>query len=94
MYGDIGKELKVISGIILIGGLIVSIIYGAVLIADGEGVGLAYILIGPVVSTIVAGPIYGFGELIERTVSIDKKLSTLLLQGENSKSVHKNAQTK
>ena len=83
MYGNIGKAIKIIGVLVLIGGVLISAILGARLLDEGEDAGVFVIVGGVFGALITAGPLYGLGELVDRATSIDKKLSIILSEPGN-----------
>lgn len=85
MYKNIGGKIKKLAVVFAILGMIVSIAGSIIMIIIGldlplnsqitlEWSSLITIVVGCLASWLVSFLIYGFGELIERTVSIDNKL--------------------
>lgn len=84
MYNNIGKKIKTLSKILCWVGIIVSIIIAIVLfiiasdmIYGGEtliGIGLAFLFLGTLSSWINSFLIYGFGELVDNSSVIRKRL--------------------
>ena len=79
MYENIGKKIKILAQVILGLGISSCVILGLYICfatKEFNAYGLLCILIGSISSLIITWLIYGFGELIERVSSIDKKAST------------------
>ena len=84
MFGEIDKNIKGLSQILSWVGVIVNIILGFVMFAKAgdsyyaEGLfmslGFVFLIVGPIISIINGMLLYGFGELIEKAISIDTKL--------------------
>ena len=97
MYDNIGSKIKIAAQIVFTLGVIGSIIFGFVICFGSEdfnAVGLLYILLGGISSWISTLLMYGFGELIERVCSIDKKAPTntslrIVNKRENSATIKK-----
>ena len=79
MFENIGGKIKVLAVVVCIIGIILSVFYALNLWASGYNnsfwLGLVALVGGSVLSWIGSFFAYGFGELIERTCSIDDKLS-------------------
>ena len=76
MYDNIGSKIKIVAQILFVLGVIGSIIFGFVICfgsEDFKAIGFLYILLGGLSSWLSTLLMYGFGELIERVCSIDKK---------------------
>ena len=91
MYDNIGNKIKILAQIICVFGVVASVILGLVICFrtnEFNEIGLLYILIGSISSWISSFIIYGFGELIEKVCSIEKKVGTsksnVFLKTENS----------
>ena len=79
MYDNIGSKIKIAAQTAFMLGVIGSIIFGLVICFGSEdfnAIGILYILLGGIISWISTLLMYGFGELIERVCSIDKKTLT------------------
>lgn len=79
MYDNIGSKIKIVAQILFVLGVIGSIIFGFVICFGSEdfnAIGFLYILLGGLISWLSTLLMYGFGELIERVCSIDKKPPT------------------
>jgi hypothetical protein len=76
MYKNIGKKIKGLAMWLCIFEAVISIIYGIVIIVEVGGggalLGLALLLLGPVISWISSWMLYGFGELIDKASSIER----------------------
>ena len=90
MWSNIGHKIQVLAKVICWIGIVLSVIAGIAIIAGGSAVrsygytyntgsttltGILVIVLGALGSWLGSLTLYGFGELIERTVSIDDKLS-------------------
>ena len=84
MFANIGGKIKGLARAVCWIGIIFSVIMGFVNIASGSSVmaasGWVILILGPLFSWIGSFVLYGFGELIDRVVSIDEKI-----EGNNSK---------
>lgn len=84
MFDNIGKNIKELARVLCWVGVIVNIILGFVMFAKAgdsyyaEGLfmslGFVFLIVGPIISIINGMLLYGFGELIEKAISIDTKL--------------------
>lgn len=84
MFGEIDKNIKGLSQILSWLGVIGSIILAIVMFvkagdsyyAEGlfTSLGFVFLIVGPIISIINGMLVYGFGELIEKAISIDTKL--------------------
>ena len=84
MFGEIDKNIKDLSQILSWLGVIESIILAIVMFVKAgdsyyaEGLfmslGFVFLIVGPIISIINGMLMYGFGELIEKAISIDTKL--------------------
>ncbi len=87
MYENIGAKLKSVAMFFCVLGMIVSGITGIAGLFRGQIMqGLLMILVGCVSSWLGGMAFYGFGELIERAVSIDQKLGGTPASGVKSAS--------
>ena len=90
MWSNIGHKIQVLAKVICWIGIVLSVIAGIAIIAGGSAVrsygysyntgsstliGILTIVLGALGSWLGSLTLYGFGEPIERTVSIDYKLS-------------------
>ena len=90
MWSNIGHKIQVLAKVICWIGIVISVIAGIAIIAGGNAVrsygysyntgsstllGILTIVLGALGSWLGSLTLYGFGELIQRTVSIDDKLS-------------------
>lgn len=84
MFGEIDKNIKGLSQILswlgVIGNIILAIVMfvkaGDSYYAEGlfMSLGFVFLIVGPIISIINGMLVYGFGELIEKAISIDTKL--------------------
>ena len=82
MFGNIGGKIKTLAKVVCIAGMVLSLInairiwnMGNTLHQDTTLTGLLWLILGCLGSWIGSFFTYGFGELIERTCSIDDKLN-------------------
>ena len=84
MYNNIGKKIKNLAKFIAYGGITLSIIGGFVLFfvlindyhtEDMAFIGLMVAVIGSILCWISGFFVYGFGELVDQSQAINKKLS-------------------
>lgn len=90
MWNNIGHKIKVLAKVICWIGIILSVLIGILAIGTGGALraygysyntgsniltGILIIVLGALGSWLGSLTLYGFGELIERTVCIDAKLS-------------------
>ena len=85
MWSNIGNKIKVLAKVICWIGIILSVIAGIAIIVGGNGysyssgstalTGILTIVLGALGSWISSLTLYGFGELVDRAMSIDDKLS-------------------
>lgn len=77
MFDNISKKIKLASKILFFLCSLGCVIAGSVLLTVTEE--LLYILLlflGPIVSYLLALLVYGFGEIVEKVISIDSKIQT------------------
>ncbi|MBR2466782.1 MAG: hypothetical protein IKB38_07655 [Clostridia bacterium] len=79
MYTEIGKKIKLLAMVTAVVMALISVVGGFSIIAEGylEDViaGLLVMLVGVLVAWVSSWVLYGFGELIDKTVSIEERLS-------------------
>ncbi len=90
MWNNIGHKIKTLAKVICWIGIVLSVLSGIVLIAGGSTVrsygytyntgntvlaGILVIVLGVLGSWLGSLTMYGFGELVERAMNIDDKLS-------------------
>lgn len=82
MFSNIGGKIKTTAIVICWLGIIASAIMAIAYWANGkpqdDGFGFGFLIGGSLASWIGSFLTYGFGELIERVISIDKKLDSLV----------------
>lgn len=78
MFSNIGGKIKNLAVVITWIGIITSVIFGIMMMATGYGemvfIGFLVALVGSLLSWIGSFLLYGFGQLIENTDAIVKKL--------------------
>jgi len=79
MFKDIGKQIKTLTKIIFwvetVGFLLTGVSFFINGGLYGIFLGLGFFLIGPIVAWVSNMLLYGFGELIDKTTSIERKLN-------------------
>ena len=74
LFSNIAGKIKGLAKFIFVSDLILSILAAILLISSNDNmapIGIAFILLGPVVALVSAWLIYGFGELIEHAANTD-----------------------
>ena len=77
MFNNIGKKIKTLSKILCWVGVGVFAIFGIVLMAMDEDYipyAMLSIMVGPVLSWVCSFFMYGFGELIDKTMDIERHM--------------------
>ena len=87
MFNNIGSKIKTLANVLFWGGIFLSliiavgffIIYLVLSLRNTEDVrmliaGIVYLIAGPIFALINGLLLYGFGELIEKTVSIERNI--------------------
>ena len=80
MFSNIGKKIKILAIVLCCAGILASLIAAIILFRQSTryynttGIGFAVLFGGSLVSWVCSFFTYGFGELIDRTASIDSKL--------------------
>lgn len=78
MFDNIGSQIKSVSVIACVAGIVICVLGGVVFMFNGEFlIGLLVLVLGCAASYLGVMMAYGFGELIERTVSIDERLARM-----------------
>lgn len=78
MFEDIGNKIKILAKAICIMGVVASSIYGLFIASNNKvSLGIIIIVIGALVSWVGTFALYGFGELIDQTTQINKKLNRI-----------------
>lgn len=68
MYGNIGGKIKVLATVICIIGAVATILYGVLLcVIEQIALGLAVMIVGPVLSWVSSFALYGFGQLVQNS---------------------------
>ena len=67
MFDNIGRKIKTLAEVCTWVGIIVSAIWGLIILAEGEMLGLIIAVAGSVGAWISSFLLYGFGQLIENT---------------------------
>lgn len=78
MFENIGGKIKTLAKVVCWIGIIVSCIYGLLIMAKNEGLilaGLIIIIIGILCSWVGSFTLYGFGQLIENSDKIANSLN-------------------
>ena len=77
MFENIGKKIKMLAYVFLIGGIIVSFGWAANAVIVLSALDAAVLIFfGGIIATWISSCfVYGFGELIERTANMDEKLT-------------------
>lgn len=94
MFNDCGEKIKNVAKILCWIGVIASIIFALVMFAKADaswrtedlfkGLGWLFLIAGPIVSFINGLLMYGFGELIENTSSLDTYTKSIYKISKNS----------
>ena len=77
MFEDIGNKIKTLAAVICALGVIASVIIGVSLSKGSVAIGFFIILFGIIISWCGTFLLYGFGELIDQTRQINKKLDRI-----------------
>lgn len=78
MYENIGKKIKEMAKVVAIVLAVLAVIGGMVMIAVDSYLlvpGLLTMLLGPVLAWIGSFVLYGFGELVDKTCGIERKMA-------------------
>ena len=86
LYADIGSKLKRLAFVTCIVEAIGAVVSGIVLLVDEQWWGIALIFLGPIVAWVTTWILYAFGELVDKTCSIDQSLKkgSIALQSDGS----------
>lgn len=79
MFSNISNKIKTLAKVVCGIGIGVSVVVGLVLISEDEDTvfaGILVLLLGSILSWVGSFITYGFGEIIERLVNIDEKMSS------------------
>ena len=71
MYDNIGGKIKILAKVLCIIVAILEFVYGIILLEDQTIIGVLLMIVGPIMAWISSWMLYGYGELIEKTTSID-----------------------
>lgn len=73
MFTNIGRKIKTVAKVICWLGMILCVVLGIIVIADGNYalVGIGLLFVGPFLMWIGSFMTYGFGELIEKVTEIE-----------------------
>ncbi|MFA9381931.1 MAG: hypothetical protein ACERKO_12830, partial [Acetanaerobacterium sp.] len=75
MYEKIGDKIKIVAVVVTVLGVVGSIVYGIILMANElAGLGFLILVLGSLFFWLASFPLYGLGELVNRCISIDEKL--------------------
>lgn len=78
MYENIGKKIKEMAKVVAIVLAVLAVIGGMVMIAVDSYLlvpGLLTMLLGPVLAWLGSFVLYGFGELVDKTCDIERKMA-------------------
>ena len=85
MFDNIGRKIKTLASVLAWIGIVLSIIYGLILLADGKDdnvvVGVIIIVVGSLCSWLSSFVLYGFGQLIENSDILVDQNGILISQG-------------
>lgn len=94
MFENIGKKIKSLTKFVCWVGIIASIVAAIGMMCSGDDVliiiGVILLFVGPIMAWIGSFVMYGFGELVDRTTSIE----TYLRSDESNLSAPKKAEPK
>ena len=76
MFEDIGNKIKKFVKFFAVAGMLLSIILGIFLALSNVLIGILIGAFGFLLSWISAWLIYGYGEMVQRLINIDKKLGS------------------
>lgn len=85
MFENIGKKIKGLASVICYIQIVAYIVIAIINFAQSDGydgkfnllLGWIFLVLGPLIAWLGSIFTYGFGELIDRTASIDNKISTV-----------------
>lgn len=89
MFDKIGEKLKAVATVVCFIGIIGFIALGCILISQEQAViGVVIMVLGSVLSWVASLGMYGFGELIEKVVSIEEHVNNkkIILEKEEDES--------
>ena len=79
MFNNIGKKIKTLTKVLCWIGMISSFVTGIIILASvrhGEAIGIPIMLGGPLLFWLGSFVMYGFGELVDKTASIEEMMRT------------------
>ena len=74
MFEDIGNKIKKLVKFFAVAGMLLSIILGIILCLSNILIGIIVSAFGFLLSWVGAWLMYGYGEMVQRLINIDKKL--------------------
>ena len=74
MFEDIGNKIKKLVKFFAVAGMLLSIILGIILCLSNILIGIIVCALGFLLSWVGAWLMYGYGEMVQRLINIDKKL--------------------
>lgn len=77
MFNNVGEKIKTLTIVVFALVAMASIVAAIVLFSQGEGlafVGFVVLLVGPFIAWIAGLFVYGYGELIQRTIAMEQEL--------------------
>ena len=74
MFEDIGNKIKKLVKFFAVAGMLLSIILGIILCLSNILIGIIVCAFGFLLSWVGAWLMYGYGEMVQRLINIDKKL--------------------
>ena len=74
MFEDIGNKIKKLVKFFAVAGMLLSIILGIILCLSNILIGIIVSALGFLLSWVGAWLMYGYGEMVQRLINIDKKL--------------------
>lgn len=79
MFENIGRKIKGLTKIICWVGIIASVVAAIAMMSMGDDIllviGIIMLVVGPIMSWVSSFIMYGFGELVDRTTSVEQILS-------------------
>lgn len=76
MFKDVGKQIKTFATILFWLSIVGFVIAGLTFLGAGNLFGIFFLLAGPILACVSNMFLYGFGELIDKTASIERKLNS------------------
>lgn len=85
LYQNIGEKIKSMAKAMFFVEAVASIILGLIIIGEevfewDAAFGVITLIIGPIIAWLSSLITYGFGELVEKVISIDKKQNVMFTQ--------------